>query len=86
MDIQHFVDFLTMLLKHKTIFLAVYIFLKVGKTGKQITCILVLRCGRNKGAGFFDFIQQILTLLIYSCSFLILRIFLLLWHNISHCI
>ena len=45
-----------MLLKHKTIFLAVYIFLKVGKVRQEITCVLVLWCSRNKGSDFFDFI------------------------------
>ena len=63
MGIQYFVDFLTMLLKHKTIFLTIHIFFKVGKIGKQITCILILRCSRNKGSDFFYFIQQVLTLL-----------------------
>lgn len=63
MGIQHFVDFLTVLLKYKTIFLTIHIFFKVGKIGKQITCILILRCSRNKGSDFFYFIQQVLTLL-----------------------
>ena len=64
MGIQHFVDFLTVLLKYKTIFLTIHIFFKVGKIREQITRILILRSSRNKGSNFFDFSKQVLTLLL----------------------
>ena len=53
MGIQHFVYFLSVLFKNKSVFLTVYIFLKVGKVRQEITCVLVLWCSRNKGSDFF---------------------------------
>ena len=56
MGIQHFVYFLTVFFKYKAVFLAIHIFFKVGKIGKQITCVLILWRSRNKRPKGFDFI------------------------------
>ncbi len=49
MGIQHLIDFLPMLLKHKAILLTVHIFFEFGQVGEQVARILILRCCGDKG-------------------------------------
>ena len=61
---ENFVYFLTVFLKHETVFLTAHVTLKLGEIGKQIACVLVLFGGGDECAYFFYFGEEFLTLLL----------------------
>lgn len=64
MGIQHLVDFFPMFFKDESVFLSVHIFFQIGEIGKQMACILILRCSGDEGPDSFDLIQQVFSLLL----------------------
>ena len=61
---ENFVYFLTVFLKHETVFLTAHVTLKFGEIGKQIACVLVLFGGGDECAYCLYFGEEFLTLLL----------------------